>query len=182
MDTWLIYKLTGATDGGVFVTDVSNAARTNLMDIRSQQWHPETCSYFGLKADMLPEIKSNAEVFGYVKEGPLQGVAWTSLSKRHDTPLNWTLVLKRGLLCYTHTQQPLHAQFDRLICNAYCKIIIHKHPSCTRLTNSFHIAVGYMLLPRLLSITTNSSACQLLWFPGCGCVYTLAWCDISMVG
>ena len=90
MDTWLIYKLTGATDGGVFVTDVSNAARTNLMDIRSQQWHPETCSYFGLEADMLPEIKSNAEVFGYVKEGPLQGTASPkgSLSRHHDTPPN----------------------------------------------------------------------------------------------
>jgi len=57
------------------VTDVSNAARTNLMDIRSRQWHPKTCTYFGLEPDMLPEIKSNAEVFGYVKDGPLQGSA-----------------------------------------------------------------------------------------------------------
>ncbi len=75
MDTWLIYKLTGANSGGVFVTDVSNAARTNLMDIRSRQWHPKTCTYFGLQPDMLPEIKSNAEIFGYVKDGPLQGKA-----------------------------------------------------------------------------------------------------------
>lgn len=74
MDTWLIYKLTGGCSGGIFVTDVSNAARTNLMDIRSRQWHPKTCTYFGLEPDMLPEIKSNAEVFGYVKDGPLQGV------------------------------------------------------------------------------------------------------------
>ena len=55
------------------MTDISNAARTNLMDIRSRQWHPDTCRRFGLEADMLPEIKSNAEVFGHVKEGPLQG-------------------------------------------------------------------------------------------------------------
>ena len=75
MDTWLIYKLTGGCSGGIFVTDVSNAARTNLMDIRSRQWHPKTCTYFGLEPDMLPEIKSNAEVFGYVKDGPLQGKA-----------------------------------------------------------------------------------------------------------
>ena len=57
------------------MTDVSNAARTNLMDIKSRQWHPKTCTYFGLEPDMLPEIKSNAEVFGYVKRGPLQGKA-----------------------------------------------------------------------------------------------------------
>ena len=68
-----MYKLTGGVNGGVYVTDISNAARTNLMDIRSRQWHPKTCSYFGLEVDMLPEIKSNAEVFGYVKDGPLKG-------------------------------------------------------------------------------------------------------------
>lgn len=79
MDTWLIYKLTGGNSGGVFVTDISNAARTNLMDIKSRQWHPKTCTYFGLEPDMLPEIKSNAEVFGYVKDGPLQGKAYTAV-------------------------------------------------------------------------------------------------------
>ena len=73
MDTWLIYNLTGGAKGGAFATDVSNAARTNLMDIRSCQWHPQTCHAFGLQTDMLPEIKSNAEVFGHVKEGPLKG-------------------------------------------------------------------------------------------------------------
>lgn len=69
-----MYMLTGSTDGGAFVTDVSNAARTNLMDITSRQWHAETCAKFGLEPDMLPEIHSNAEVFGYIKEGPLKGV------------------------------------------------------------------------------------------------------------
>ena len=73
MDTWLIYNLTGGASGGAFVTDISNAARTNLMDIRSRTWHPETCKCFGLEPDMLPQIKSNAEMFGYVKEGTLQG-------------------------------------------------------------------------------------------------------------
>ena len=73
MDTWLIYNLTGGSDGGAYVTDVSNAARTNLMDIRSRTWHAETCHAFGVQADMLAEIKSNAEVFGHVKNGPLKG-------------------------------------------------------------------------------------------------------------
>ena len=73
MDTWLIWKLTGGTNGGQFVTDVSNAARTNLMDIRTRQWHAKTCRLFGLEPGMLADIKSNAEVFGHVREGPLQG-------------------------------------------------------------------------------------------------------------
>lgn len=74
MDTWLIYMLTGASNGGIYVTDVSNASRTNLMDIKSRQWHSETCAHFSLEADMLPEIRSNAEVFGHVKDGPLKGM------------------------------------------------------------------------------------------------------------
>lgn len=68
-----MYMLTGAADGGIYVTDVSNAARTNLMDIRSRQWHSETCAKFGLQPDMLPEIRSNAEVYGHIKDGPLKG-------------------------------------------------------------------------------------------------------------
>lgn len=56
------------------VTDISNASRTNLMDLRSHQWHLPTLDIFGIKREMLAEIKSNAEVYGHLKDGPLQGV------------------------------------------------------------------------------------------------------------
>lgn len=46
------------------VTDISNAARTNLMDIHSGAWHEPTMALFGATAQMLPNIKSNAEVYG----------------------------------------------------------------------------------------------------------------------
>ena len=56
--------VTGGVDGGVHVTDISNAARTNWMDIRTGRWHPETMALFGATERMLPEIRSNAEVYG----------------------------------------------------------------------------------------------------------------------
>lgn len=56
------------------MTDVSNAARTCLMDIRTLGWDPPLLERFRLTHDMLPRICSNAEVYGTVREGPLAGV------------------------------------------------------------------------------------------------------------
>lgn len=56
------------------MTDVTNASRTNLMDIRSRSWHQPTMEMFGVTLDMLPVIRSNAEVYGTVSQGILKGV------------------------------------------------------------------------------------------------------------
>lgn len=56
------------------MTDVSNAARTFLMDIHTLAWDADLLQRFGLSQDMLPRICSNAEVYGAVKGMPLDGV------------------------------------------------------------------------------------------------------------
>jgi glycerol kinase len=66
METWLIWNLTGGPDGGIHVTDVTNASRTMLMDIRRLSWDPDLLSFFGIPAAVLPEIRSSAEVYGTV--------------------------------------------------------------------------------------------------------------------
>ena len=62
---------------GAFVTDVTNAARTNLMELATQRWHPPTMELFGVREGMLPEIRSCAEHLGTIQEGPLEGVSIT---------------------------------------------------------------------------------------------------------
>ncbi len=57
---------TGGVDGGIHITDVTNASRTNLMDVRTLTWHQPTLELFGVSTAMLPEIRSNAEVYGWV--------------------------------------------------------------------------------------------------------------------
>jgi glycerol kinase len=64
MESWIIWNLTGGPQGGVHVTDVTNASRTLLMDIRTLKWDPELLDFFGVPAAMLPEIRSSAEVYG----------------------------------------------------------------------------------------------------------------------
>ena len=72
IDTWLIWNLTGGPDGGVHVTDVTNASRTMLMDLKTLAWDPEIAADMGIPISMLPTITSSAEVYGYgAKDGLL---------------------------------------------------------------------------------------------------------------
>ncbi|MBB5118299.1 glycerol kinase [Streptomyces eurocidicus] len=73
VDSWLIWNLTGGPDGGVHVTDVTNAARTLLMDLETLQWDPAALRAMDIPEAILPEIRSSAEVYG-TAVGPLAGV------------------------------------------------------------------------------------------------------------
>jgi glycerol kinase len=71
IDSYLLWRLTGGIDGGVHVTDVTNAARTLLMDLRTLRWDPDICAEIGVPLAMLPEIRSSSEVYGRSAETPL---------------------------------------------------------------------------------------------------------------
>ncbi|MBA3797541.1 MAG: glycerol kinase, partial [Geodermatophilaceae bacterium] len=64
-DSWLVWNLTGGVDGGVHVTDVTNASRTMLMDLQTLDWDDELLALFGIPRSMLPEIRSSSEPGGY---------------------------------------------------------------------------------------------------------------------
>ncbi len=74
IDTFLIWNLTGGTKGGIHVTDVSNASRTQLMNLRTLDWDSDMLAEFDIPAAMLPQIKSSSEIYGYVKNEVLPGV------------------------------------------------------------------------------------------------------------
>jgi glycerol kinase len=75
MDTWLIWNLTGGTNGGLHITDVTNASRTMLMDLETLAWDEEIASIIGVPMSMLPEIHASSEVYGDVKGTAFDGVA-----------------------------------------------------------------------------------------------------------
>lgn len=75
MDTWVIWNLTGGVDGGVHVTDVTNASRTMLMDLTTLEWDASIAADMGIPMSMLPQIRSSSEVYGVGRErGLLAGV------------------------------------------------------------------------------------------------------------
>ena len=73
MDTWLIWNLTGGTDGGLHITDVTNASRTMLMDLKTLDWDEGIMDVMGIPRAMLPDIKASSEVYGEVKSGGALG-------------------------------------------------------------------------------------------------------------
>ncbi|OKH65359.1 glycerol kinase [Mycobacterium sp. SWH-M1] len=75
-DSWLLWNLTGGTDGGVHVTDVTNASRTMLMNLETLDWDDELLGFFGVPRQMLPEIRPSSDPRFYgqtLKSGPLGG-------------------------------------------------------------------------------------------------------------
>ncbi|XP_055636884.1 glycerol kinase [Toxorhynchites rutilus septentrionalis] len=74
LDSWIMWNLTGGINGGIHMTDVTNASRTMLMNLRTQQWDSRLCHFFKIPQNILPQIRSCSEVYGYVIEGPLSGI------------------------------------------------------------------------------------------------------------
>src|SRR4051812_23511022 len=75
-DSWLIWNLTGGPDGGVHVTDPTNASRTMLMDLETLDWDDELLSFFDVPKQMLPKIRPSSDpgFFGLTRaDGPLGG-------------------------------------------------------------------------------------------------------------
>ena len=74
MDSWVLWNLTGGAQGGLHITDVTNASRTQLMRLDTLQWDDELLQLFGIPRSVLPRIASSSEIYGTVASGPLQGL------------------------------------------------------------------------------------------------------------
>ena len=74
VDTWLLWNLTGGPNGGLHLTDVTNASRTQLMNLAALDWDDAILSLFGIPRACLPHIASSSEVHGEVTAEVLSGV------------------------------------------------------------------------------------------------------------
>ena len=68
-DSWVLWNMTGGVNGGVHVTDPTNASRTMLMNLDTLTWNEDIAKDMGIPMSMLPEIKSSSEVYGHGREG-----------------------------------------------------------------------------------------------------------------
>ncbi len=74
VDSWLIWNLTGGVDSGLHMTDVTNASRTMLLDLRALSWDHAIAESIGVPSSMLPEIHPSSEVYGEITSGAMAGV------------------------------------------------------------------------------------------------------------
>ncbi|GAB3408605.1 FGGY family carbohydrate kinase [Flindersiella endophytica] len=69
MDTWLLWNMTGGPEGGIHITDVTNASRTMLMDLSTLQWDADIAGEMGVPMSMLPEIRPSSERYAEGRQG-----------------------------------------------------------------------------------------------------------------
>ncbi|GBM48691.1 Glycerol kinase [Araneus ventricosus] len=96
VDSWIIWNLTGGVYNGIHVTDVTNASRTMLMDIRTLQWNSWLCNFFKIPMSILPTIRSSSEILGYLSCSSLTGVPISGCLGDQSAALLGQLCLKPG--------------------------------------------------------------------------------------
>uniref|UniRef100_A0A0A9X2T1 glycerol kinase n=1 Tax=Lygus hesperus TaxID=30085 RepID=A0A0A9X2T1_LYGHE len=80
VDSWLLWNLlesvkkSDGTEQRVHITDISNASRTMLCNIHTKNWDDDILSIFKIPRNVLPTICSNSQIYGYIRDGPLQGI------------------------------------------------------------------------------------------------------------
>jgi glycerol kinase len=96
IDSFLVWRLTGGTDGGIHVTDVTNASRTQLMNLETLAWDPEMLKTYGIPEKMLPKIVSSSEVYGEARLDSIQDVTIAGILGDQQAALVGQACLKRG--------------------------------------------------------------------------------------
>lgn len=74
VDTWLIWNMTGGPEGGLHITDITNASRTMFLNLQTQAWDNYLCKFFDIPMSVLPTVRSSSEIYGTLVGGPLSGV------------------------------------------------------------------------------------------------------------
>jgi glycerol kinase len=79
MDTFLLWNLTGGSNGGTHVTDVTNASRTQLLNLKTLDWDAELLAAFEIPLAVLPRVRSSSEVYGEAVVSGVTGVPITGI-------------------------------------------------------------------------------------------------------
>ena len=74
IDTFLVWNLTGGPNGGQHVTDVTNASRTQLLNLKTLDWDQELLGAFDIPREILPRVRSSSEVYGEAVLPEIAGV------------------------------------------------------------------------------------------------------------
>ncbi|XP_056633573.1 glycerol kinase-like isoform X1 [Diorhabda sublineata] len=97
IDSWLVWNMTGGPDGGIHITDPTNASRTMLMNIETLQWDKRLCDIFGIPMNILPEIRSSSEIYAViVMDSLLDGVPIAGILGDQQAALVGQMCFKSG--------------------------------------------------------------------------------------
>ena len=129
VDTFLLWKLTGGPAGGIHATDVTNASRTQLMNLVSLAWDDEILNAFEIPKQILPQIRSSSEIYGHAAFAPVKDVPIAGILGDQQAALVGQASFHRGeakntygtgcLLLMNTGATPVHSTFGLLTTVAY---------------------------------------------------------------
>jgi glycerol kinase len=129
IDAFLVWKLTGGADGGIHVTDVTNASRTQLMNLRTLSWDKGILKTFGIPEQILPEIRSSSETYGAAQLEAIRDVPIAGILGDQQAALVGQACFKRGeakntygtgcFLLMNTGEKPVHSNYGLLTTVAY---------------------------------------------------------------
>ena len=96
IDTFLVWHLTGGVQGGPHITDVTNASRTQLMNLQTLDWDSELLNAFAIPRAMLPKICSSSEFYGAITHGPLKDIPIAGILGDQQAALVGQTCFKQG--------------------------------------------------------------------------------------
>lgn len=136
MDSWVLWNLTGGIDNGSHCTDITNASRSLLLNLETLQWDAKVCKFFDIPMGILPKIRSNSEIYGYIKingSNVLEGVPIASCMSSTNSALV-------GQMCLNPGQIECHIDGDMSVMFNTGHEIIHSE-------NDLLTTVGFQLGP-----------------------------------
>ncbi len=147
IDTYLVWNLTGGANGGVHVTDVTNASRTMLMNLETLDWDDEILSIMGVPRAMLPSIRASSEVYGEVAAGPMQGIPVAGILGDQQAALV-------GQTCYRAGEaKNTYGTGSFMLLNTGTSIVQSKHGLLTTLAYKFGDQPAVYALEGSIAIT-----------------------------
>jgi glycerol kinase len=147
IDSYLLWNLTGGVQGGLHCTDVTNASRTQLMDLDTLAWDDEMLALFQVPRSMMPEIRSSSGPFGEMAVSCLRGVPICGVLGDQHAALVGQTCFKPGQLKNTYGTGCF------LVMNTGEKKVISKNGLLTTLAYRFGDAPAVYALEGSIAIT-----------------------------
>jgi glycerol kinase len=99
VDSWLVWQL---SQGGLHITDVSNASRTMLYNIHTLEWDSELLALFDIPASMLPQVRQSSEIYGEATIPPLAGITLGGIAGDQQAALFGQMCIREGMVKNTY--------------------------------------------------------------------------------
>ena len=147
IDTFLVWHLTGGLNGGAHVTDVTNASRTQLLNLKTLQWDPALLQEFEIPQSMLPVVKSSSEIYGEAVVPALKGVPLAGILGDQQAAL-------AGQACFLPGEvKNTYGTGCFLLMNTGEKIVPSKHGLLTTVAYKFGSAPAHYALEGSIAIS-----------------------------